>query len=173
MSMNRRVRRSRRTTRRRTHWTDTLFAVTVANTGQQITSLMSSHDPDERVGMVLERTIISLAVTTLAANTTLGMQAVDVGIGVFSQEAFAAGAVPDPGIVTDRPSLDWVWRDRIMIQGFAAAPFAFPIERMLDLHAKRKIGDGELAIVIDNTNVDQSGFSIRLHGLIRTLFTLS
>ena len=102
--------------RRRTAWIDTLISENTPNAGQDLASLLSNLTKTESQGYTLTRCIIHLYVSLLTVPATVGNQRVDLGIGLASEESFAAGVVPDPSIATDRPISDWVWRDSAIVR---------------------------------------------------------
>ena len=92
-----------------------------------------------------------------------------MGIGIASQDAFAAGVFPDPDTQQDEPQRGWIWRDDYLVQD--STNTLPPILRVsFDLHSQRKIDRGELYYVVDNNLVVGTAFNIRVKGLIRQLF---
>ena len=94
-----------------------------------------------------------------------------VGIGIASQEAFAAAALADPQTDTDFPTRGWVWRARYRVWGFAAdQPAVFTRRVDLDLRSQRKLENGEA--FINGFNLNQEGVSntVVVTGLIRQLW---
>ena len=156
---------------RPTDWIDTRVAFQVAQAAQGLQSLMTGVAPVNMRGMTLIRTIISLGVFSTTTAGAWGVQAVDFGIGVASQEAFAAGVVPDPDVPTDKPPRGWVWRTaKNVAQNGSSTEVVTHL--MADIRGARKIENGELYIAVDNNNVQGTSFEIDVQGLIRTLYKL-
>jgi len=157
---------------RKTEWIDTLVSGVVSSAGQVRDSLLSDYISNELAGWTLTRQLVHIWYATDSTQGSFLKAGIDVGVGLVTQEAFAAGIVPDPGTEGDRPVLDWVWRDRLMIMSNTDVTVRMPqIELRLDIRSKRKIGDGELLLIHDNTAIN-SGFQVRLHGIVRSLFLL-
>ena len=156
---------------RPTDWIDTLVILFAATGGQGFMSLMTGVAPVNMRGMTLIRTIVKLGVYSADTAGAWGVQSVDLGIGVASQEAFAAGVFPDPGTPTDKPPRGWVYRTNVQAgQNGAGAPVVTQLEA--DIRGARKIENGELYIVADNTAEVGTAFSIIVRGLVRTLYKL-
>jgi len=164
--------RARTLPRRKTSWIDTLLTGTIANAAQFRSSLLADVTPNDAIGYTLTRLLVHLWLTTDVAAGAYIKAGVDVGIGLVTQEAFAAGIVPDPAVESERPIMDWVYRDRfLLVANNDTTVLQPPIEVRLDLRSRRKIGNGELFIIIQNSSVN-TGFTVRHHGLIRSLFLL-
>ncbi len=103
---------------------------------------------------------------------SIAQMAVDIGIGLVEQDAFAALVVPDPLIAADQPIRGWVWRTRMMPMDSSLASGFHNDERHADIRAMRKIGDGELVMITDTNVILGSSFTAQLSGLVRTLYLL-
>ena len=160
--------------RRKTEWIDTLVDEQTPTAGQDQESLLADYISNELAGWTLTRTLIHLWLMPQTPAATFGIQHIDMGIGLVTQEAFAAGVLPEADTETDRPVLDWVWRERVMIAegGIAGAILQAPVEVKADIRSRRKIGDGELFLVVDNTSKSGTAFGVQTSGLIRCLFLL-
>ena len=161
--------RQRQGKRRGTDWIDQLVNFTLASgTGSPIT-LLPGRTPEEMQGYTLIRTIMCYQIMPEAAGAVIGEQVVDIAIGTASQEAFAAGVVPDPSVEADEPQRGWVYRCRHHVRDSTGFSIQYPtFER--DLRAMRKIDNGELYLVTDNFALVGTAFSIRFLGIIRSLF---
>ena len=156
---------------RPTDWIDTRVNLTIASPSQGRQSLMTGVAPVNMRGMTLIRTIISLGMYSASIAGAWGVQNCDIGIGVASQEAFAAGVVPDPSADADKPPRGWVYRtSKVVGQNGAGAPIVTVLEA--DIRGARKIENGELYIVVDNALLLGTSFSVSIDGLIRTLYKL-
>ena len=97
-----------------------------------------------------------------------------MGIGVASQESFAAGSLPDPEIVGDFPTRGWVYRARYRIFGFAADQPQYMTRRIdLDIRAKRVLDNGESYLRGVNTNEEGTTGNVTVSGMIRQLWLTS
>ena len=132
---------------------------------------MGNLQPVDSRGMTIVRTIITLDLIPPAAVSD-GWQRLSLGIGVFSQEAFAGSVFPDPDVAGDRPPRGWLYRTMRAVPGAAAMTNAAPVHIEVDVKGKRKVDDGELAIVFDNDPIDGTAFSIRVIGLVRAVFLM-
>ncbi len=160
----------------KTSWEDTLINADTASGAQSLQTLVSSFSNEEMrlAGMTLMRTIIGLDVAYTVHDAGEGSQLVDLGIGVTSQEAFAAASVPDPNVATDHPTRGWVFRARGRVFGFAAdqaAVYDWRLDR--DIRSRRKLENGECYLVTNNTAVEGAASTIRVIGLIRLLWLIS
>ena len=174
MTMQRRRRGGgRRSARRKTQWVDTLIASTLTEASQTTFSLLGDLITYDTEHMTLVRSIVDLQfyplLSTIEADES---NIVDIGIGLASQDAFAASALPDPVTEADAPIKDWVWRHRESIIN-RANQFANLVHVLRDLKSSRVIGKGELYITFDNNSSQGGGFSVTVTGLIRCLFKLA
>ena len=157
---------------RPTDWNDTLLAETVASTGQGIASLTSNLSSVDLRGATLIRTILTISMYSSSVSGAWGTQRVNMAIGITSQEAFSAGVVPDPISVLEKPPQGWLWRGhRIVSQngpGGELVQTAF-----YDIRGARKLNNGVLFFVVDNSPDLGTAFSVRIRGLARCLIKLS
>ncbi len=154
-------------------WIDTRIGATVVIGTQRLDSLMTGVSATQTRfdRMTLLRTIIGIDFGRLTHDSGEGSEVVAVGIGIASQEAFAAGNVSDPNIATDFPTRGWVWRAAYRIYGFAAdQPAVFNRRVDLDLRAQRKLENGEAFIVTDLFAVEGANSGMRMEGLVRQLW---
>ena len=75
---------------RRNKWQDTLVALTVGSGTQGSESLMGTVTPNESEGETLVRTIAELSMNSTTVAGAWGLQILDIGLGMMSQEAFGA-----------------------------------------------------------------------------------
>ena len=162
----------------RTIWSDTLMSNDIASGGTLHLQLTAGFSADETrlASMTLMRTIIGMDVGHAVHDSGQGSQLIDVGIGVTSQEAFAAGvaSLPDPNTFDDFPTRGWVFRARGRVFGFAAdqpAVYSWRIDR--DVRSRRKLENGVAYIVFANSASEGSTGAVRVTGLIRQLYLLT
>ena len=158
-----------------TLWVDTRVSDNVAISGQFITSLMTGVSATETrfTGMTLLRTIIGMSVGAFTHDSGEGSAGVDIGIGVTSQEAFAANQLPDPETETDFPTRGWIWRSAYRTFAFAAdQPAVYEHRIDLDLRSRRKLENGECYLIASNLTIEGVGHVVRLTGYIRQLWLM-
>ncbi len=153
-------------------WLDTLVSFTTGNaSGNAITLMQDIDSTESRMGMTLMRIIVGMDLAHTVHDSGEGSQTVDVGIGLASQEAFAANVLADPNSGTDFPIRGWLWRTRYRTYGFAAdQPMAIVRRLDYDLRAKRKIDNGELYFSLFNTSNEGSTGAVDATGIIRCLY---
>ncbi len=109
-------------------------------------------------------------------STTSGTNRVDIGIGVCTAAAFAAGAgsVPDPRVAADAPARGWLYRGSMTAAHQngagteAASGWVYPT-LTFDVGAMRKVDRGILFMVIALTAIQGSEVTWDMSGLVRSL----
>ena len=157
---------------RPTDWIDTIITSIPASGGQSQISLMTGVAPVNMRGMTLIRTIISLSLFSTTVAGAWGVQGLNVAIGIASQEAFAAFALPDPNASTDKPPRGWVYRTHRSVaqNGAQGGPVVTRIDA--DIRGARKVENGEVYLIANNDPLGGTPFSCRIEGLVRTLYQL-
>jgi len=157
--------------RRATDWIDSTVSISTTTGNQTLISLMSGVAPVNVRRQTLIRTIIMLDFYSTTVGGAWGTQSVATGIGITSQEAFAAGVVADPVTANDQPSRGWIYRSRFVVaQNGAGSPILTRVRA--DIRAARKLDDGECFFVMDNTTDLGTAFTVQGVGLIRQLWLL-
>ena len=157
---------------RRTAWVDTIVDENAATAGQATKSLLGILGQVDTRGTTLIRTIVSLGLWSNTTAGAWGVQRCDIGIGITSQEAFSAGAFPDPKAATDEPPRGWVYRtSKLVTQNGVGTQIVFEV--MADIRGARKIENGELFLIMDNTAESGTTFTVNLQGLVRILYKLA
>ncbi len=152
-------------------WVDTEMNDDVAVAAQLLVSLLTGVTQSRFDQMTLLRTIIGMDLGRTVHDSGEGSEALACGIGIVSQEAFAAGQVPDPTNALDFPPRGWIWRAKFRTFGFAAdQPAVFSRRVDVDLRAMRKLENGHLFIAVDNDAIEGTSGTCRLVGYIRTLW---
>jgi len=154
-------------------WIDTGISAPLGEGSQTVLSLMSGVSATQTRfdRMTLLRTIVGVDIAYTVHDSGEGSQAISLGIGIASQEAFAAGTVADPEIDTDFPTRGWVWRARYRVFGFAAdQPAVFTRRIDIDLRSQRKLENGEAFIIISNGSFEGVASAVTTFGLIRQLW---
>jgi len=157
---------------RHTFWVDTTLDLQVTSGSVTAAGLLTNiSSVESRTGMTLIRLILCLDVAHLIHDSGEGIQNVAVGIGIASQEAFAANVFADPNTDTDFPMGGWLFRCRMRTYGFAAdqaAVYNRVIER--DLRAKRKLNNGNMFLSGANDAESGTASTIVIAGIVRALF---
>ena len=159
--------------RRGTAWEDHFVTIEIANGGSINEDLLTNTTDSERRGYTLVRQILRLDLVADVPGGVSGKQQVSLGIGLASDDAFAAGALPEPEAGVDFPVTGWLWRsqyiviDELLINGLVA-----PIRIDEDLHAARKLDRSTLYIRAHSTVEQGTAFQVALTGLIRSLYKL-
>ena len=154
-------------------WVDTTIASTVTIGTQFLLSLMTGVSATQTRfdRMTLLRTIIGLDIARTVHDSGEGSERLAIGIGIASQEAFAAGSISDPDVPTDFPTRGWVWRGQYRIFGFAADQPAVDHRRIeLDLRSQRKLENGEAFLVADLIAIEGANSTTQLVGIVRQLW---
>ena len=156
---------------RRSRWSDRLMNDSIGVSGSANFNLLPTMDIDERTAITVVRMIIHINAFASPTSGIIGVQRLDMGIGIVSVDALTAAAVPDPNDEDDRPSGGWLWRDRIPVLDDSIGVIT-PTISMGDIRAKRRVSSGQLILTAINTTTAGGGFSISLVGIIRTLVLL-
>ncbi len=160
--------------RRQTTWEDVHITQGIAAAGQGRVKLAgaSTAGSMERRGQTVTRIIISPL--NMFSNTVAGpwgVQAVHMGIGVCSLEAFNAGVVPDPSVPGEAPESGWMWKTEVMVaQNGEGTDVVTRI--IVDVHSQRMLRQGVLYLVAENITAFGTTFTVNLHGYCRTLIKL-
>ena len=158
---------------RTSFWEDTLINFQIASGAQGITNLLVNLNRDERRGLTVIRTLVRLDLLPATPDAAFGEQALCMGIGVSSEEAFSAAALPDPNVAGDRPARGWIFRDVYVVKDHTAEDGSSPIRRVeMDLKSKRKVDSGQLFFAFNNDPIRGTVFDVRVHGLVRMLYLM-
>ncbi len=161
------------TPKRRLFWVDTLHANEVASAGQTTINLVGSFDMEQTrlATLTVMRIIVCHDYHYTVHDAGEGSLTLDVGIGISSQEAFAAGILADPATTQDFPIRGWLYRCRHVLHGFAADQPAVDVRSVnKDLRARRKLDNGVLHLILDNTPASGVASTARITGITRVLF---
>ena len=156
-----------------TAWDDTFVDVT-ASSGADTTQLLVGNvaDPEKR-GCTLVRMLIRLWVNQSTPGVVSGIQALTMGIGLSSDDAFTANALPEVQVADDFPQTGWLFRDQVLVLDETLATGVFAaISVREDVRSQRKLDRASAYIRISNVAVEGTSFSVRCKGLIRALYKL-
>ena len=161
-----------RGSRRRTDWMDTLITQNMSSGTQLLVRLTEAATTAP--GHTLTRLLFSMWFSVRTPHGVDGYQSMTMGIGIASEDAFVAPAVPDPDAAGDAPPRGWVMRERVVIQDIVAASRSDPgplwVQR--DLRSQRRLDEGVLYAVFNNNALSGTAFNVEVHGLIRCLALL-
>ena len=181
MSMQRRTARrpvatGRAPQRRGTAWDDTIMNSSLANnTRFQIDLLVNTADAEKR-GCTVVRTLLDFQLFNATPGDVSGRQIFHMGIGLVSDDAFAAGgsAMPNPEEQDDYPVGGWMWRKSVAVfdESLANGVNPAPVTIKEDLRAMRKLDRSTMALIIFNATGEGAPFSVQRIGIIRVLYKL-
>ena len=160
--------------RRAMTWADTLLDETMSVGGSAQISLSSTLDPDERRGATITRLIGCLTFYADDAIEFSGDIALDMGIGVASQEAFTAGATSDVSDSAAVPVRGWLYRCRQIITTGVSTAVPHPLVRWnFDVRSQRRLDTGEPFVLLDPLVLAGTGSVTTVAGSIRMLLKLA
>ena len=166
------------TGRRRRAWADVLYTdLALPSGGSIITNLLVGSGAPVVDTLTSVRIIVGVDVYSDDINENEYMQAVDLGIGVSSAEAFATGvtALPDPNTAGDYPPRGWIFVERrTAMQSLPTGGTPTAMWRMnprfeVDLGAMRRIDKGVLFAIWRSAQGGATAQTLNLNGRIRTL----
>ena len=159
--------------RRRTAWDDELFSVNVPVGTPQSALLLAQNvaDPEKR-GCTLVRIIYHMYYQANAPGAVNGTMSIDVGIGLASDDAFSAGALPEASVAADFPSSGWLYRDRVIVMDSIDAQDQAPVEIYRDLRVQRKLERSSLYAMHELGSRLGTSFNVNVMGIIRVLYKL-
>ena len=148
-------------------WQDRLVNLAMAQNATQTLDLTLNLANDERKGMTLVRTIISLDFNSRTAGAGNHIR---MGIYKADGDAMAALALPDPGTETDNPG--WIFRDSLFLSTTAANDGSQGRQIHADVRAQRKLlaESDVVAMIFETAGV---AITIDIDGLVRTLWKRS
>ncbi len=159
----------------KTLWIDRIHNQTISSGGQQIVTVTNTFSLDELrlAHLTLIRTIICHDYSYVVHDSGEGSQALDIGIGVRTEDAITSGNVPLPGNADDLPIRGWVYRCRHKLHGFAADQAAVDVARVYrDIRAQRRVDNGQVYIATQNTSLTGTASTVSMVGITRCLFRL-
>ncbi len=159
--------------RRRTAWDDQLLNVELTSGSQEEFQLLPAVTDPQKRGYTLVRMLFNLVMAPSTPGAVSGQMATDIGIALVSADAFTAGAVPDPSTDADFPVSGWLFRHRTLIRDETLASGIVEFTRVKeDLRAMRKLDRSFVTLILETSGVEGTTFTVRAHGLIRTLYKL-
>ena len=154
-------------------WNDTVINQDLANNVRVDTDLMANATDAQKRGYMAVRILLHLWYTPVAGVSADGTQRILQGIQLASEDAFAAGAVPDPNAPGEFPIGGWMYRDVVVIAAGGAVQFTNPpVEVKADLRSQRKLDRAELIFSFENNAGSGTTFGVSVQGLIRVFYKL-
>ena len=163
-----------RAQKRVTAWDDQLVLGTTLFDGVTGSFILVENSADsEKRGCTIVRILVGMQFVPAVPNAVNGLMVVTLGIGVTSDDAFSAGALPDPEVDADFPVQGWMYRDRFMVADVASGGNAGAILRVeKDLRAQRKIDRSSPFMSVRVDNIQGTAFSVIESGIVRVLYKL-
>ncbi len=163
-----------RAQRRLTAWDDQLVTSLSVTSGAENSFLLTENVSDtEKRGCTIVRIILALELLPSVPGNVSGVQTVSMGIGATSDDAFAAGALPNAEVDTDFPVMGWLWRGKYLVRDETLATGIVPFPRIdADLRSQRKIDRSSVFVILQNTPVQGTAFNILVSGMVRVLYKL-
>ena len=162
-----------RAQRRTTAWDDQQFQLTVADNSSQPLLLAENVGDAEHRGCTVVRMIIHLGFNCAIPGLVSGQAIQHVGIGLVSDDAFVANALPDPETDADFPVSGWLWRDAfVYISETLATGMPEVVRIFRDLRVMRKLDRSSLVFMWHNNGIEGNGFTMQVTGIIRVLYKL-
>ena len=156
---------------RPTDWQDTIISELVASASGAVNSLTGILTAGEMRGVTLIRTLVRLDFSSNTVAGAWGVQGMDIGIGIASQEAFVANALPDANISNEKPPRGWIYRTAVGVaQNGVGSPVLYSLTA--DIRGARKIENGELFIQFINTAIQGTAMGVNVRGLVRCLMKM-
>ena len=158
---------------RRLAWQDTIFDSTTLAAGilQEFDLLANAPTSDT---LTVERILVDVWYFPGPTNENEGLAQVSFGIGVASQEAFAANILPDPQSQTEYPARGWLYvatqpaLQTMPSGGTPAAMWRMDCHFKADIRARRKIDKGILFLNTKNLTVS-GDLTLFRQGRVRVL----
>ena len=152
------VARTRRSAKRKTVWVGTSTTVSVT-VGAGLSVIHSSFDP-QALAMLAPTVVRTRGIATFTPSAFGADSRIDgaFGLGIVSDEAFAAGAASLPRPFDDDDWPGWLvhgyWQSRVEFQSATSEVF-IPHTHVIDSKAMRKIGPGETLVWVmeDNASI--------------------
>jgi len=156
---------------RLTDWVDTRVGLTVTAGSQDNTRVDGGSVQTTLRGITIVRTILAFGAFSTSVAGAWGIQQLDMAIGIVTREAFNAGIFPDPNSATDKPARGWIWYGQMLVsQNGVGTKIVHTLNG--DIRGARKIENGVVVFIVNNTSLAGTNFSVQIRGLVRTLVKL-
>ena len=157
---------------RQVRWYDNVLNMNTAAGTQDTEGLVGGITLDQGRRGTVTRIVYDLSFASNTVAGAYGLQQLGIGMGIASQEAFAANALPEPESETEFPVTGWLYRNIIMVGQNGSG--VYPVVRLSgEIRAQRKLDIGDLFLIITNQPVVfGTSFSVLTRGIIRVLVRL-
>ena len=156
---------------RRTSWEDMIADSSITSGSFRNLDMLPNLTADETRGTTVTRIIGSINLFSGTVAGAWGKQIVDIGIGVISEDAFNAGAVPDVNQQSDQPQRGWLYRTRMMVeQNGTGSQIVYPVR--FDVRAQRRIDAGTMFLGFTSAAGTGTSFTVEMAVLTRSLLIL-
>ena len=149
-------------------WADTLIDVGLVDAAAQQSSDLLANAPVTDTITVVRILVDLYGFFHTPSPTVVGAQAIDVGIGVTSFEAFTANATPDVNTDNEYPPRGWLYLTRAVIARYPEEA-SEPVHIQADVRSMRRVDKGKLFIALANNSVDGIVQGIHVVGRVRVL----
>ncbi len=158
---------------RSTRWETDFMGVTMGAPTLLSFTLVGLLSENELRGNTLTRTIGRIQMMANVPSLTTGTLEIDAGIGIIERDALTAGALPDPSIAADAPGRGWVWRDKMVVRDSEDTLNEGVVsEFKFDVRGQRKMYNATLVLILESTVLSGVTFTMRVSGIVRTLWKL-
>ena len=157
-----------------TAWDDQgigLTTLVVGGNGLQLLLCENVADPEKR-GCTLIRTIIGLSFLANSPGSVTGRVVVTFAIALASDDAFSAGALPDPEVDDDFPIGGWLYRTRFPVMDGVGEPVPTVHRIDADIRAGRKLDRSTIYMDMHSSSEFGSSFTVAINGMVRCLYKL-
>ena len=158
--------------RRRTAWDDEYILSSVVHNGQHIQLLAQNVADPEKRGCTMVRLIYHGWFQANSPGAVNGTQWIAIGIGLTSDDAFAAGAVSEADTADDFPVSGWVMRETVAVMDSIDAMDQRPVELFRDLRVARKLERSSLFITHESNAFVGTTQTVGFLALVRVLYKL-
>ena len=158
--------------RRRTAWDDEWITETIASGGVGTSLLVQNVADPEKRGCTLVRLIVDMVFTPVTPLQSSGVQWIQFGIGLTSDDAFTAAATPEPEAEADFPVQGWILRSHSVLVSETSPGPGMVERRFYDLRVSRKLERSSVFVSVTNTAIEGSALAVRHNGLFRALYKL-
>jgi len=156
---------------RRTEWQDVFIGESTPDGAEDPATLMLGTGNQAKGTTIIRQIVRLFFVPASPQATSLDVQKVAVGIGVFSDPEIDAVTYPDPGSSSEIPRSGWLWRDQVLVPETAGSATGIP-SLTVDIRSMRKAMYGRTVLLVKNEGVVGTPFTVETHGIVRTLLKL-
>jgi len=152
-------------------WADVIFNVLIATGGVANPIDILFDLGSSRLATITVARLVGQMVMVPSVPGTAGLEALDWGVQVITEEAFTAGpaGIPNPGVTTEYPARGWLVLGREVVGSLVAGEDGLNPRWQFDIRTMRKIDKGRLALSMTSNNMQGATQTVRVIGRIRAL----